>query len=178
MTQSLVDAFGSAVVVPGTGILLNSAMHNFNPVPGELGSIAPWKRAAHFGCPLLVLAPDGRPRLALGGGGGTKIVTGLAQVLVRVIERGESLANAIAAPRIHCDGAAVELDERVFAHVEAELRARGHDVELASSSFGAPAFARLNGIEMTHGGATAGVDPFSDAGAAAPSCSLRPHGRN
>ena len=166
MTQSLVDEFGSAVVVPGTGILLNSAMHNFNAVPGQLGSIAPWKRAPHFGTPLIVLAPDGSPRLAIGGGGGTRIVTGLAQVLVRVLERRESVAAALAAPRIHCDGAVVEIDERAFPGVEAELRERGHPVEPVTSSFGAPAFARLNGIEITRGGLAGGVDPMSNAGAA------------
>jgi gamma-glutamyltranspeptidase / glutathione hydrolase len=166
MTQSLVDAFGSGVVVPGTGVLLNSAMHNFNPVPGELGSIAPWKRAPHFGTPLVVLEPDGSPRLALGGGGGTKIVTGLVQVLLRVLQRGESLAAAIAAPRIHCDGAAVEIDARAFSRVEGDLRARGHRVDRAVSSFGTPAFARVNGIELGDGRLVGAADPFSNAGAA------------
>jgi gamma-glutamyltranspeptidase/glutathione hydrolase len=168
MTQSLIDPFGSAVVARGTGVLLNSAMHNFNPVPGEVGSIAPWKRAGHFGTPLVVLDPDGNPRLAAGAGGGTRIVTGLAQVLVRVIQRGEPLPDAIAAPRIHCDGAAVELDERVAAQLELELRARGHEVEPRAASFGAPAFARVNAIEITPGRLVGAADPFSNAGAAAP----------
>jgi gamma-glutamyltranspeptidase / glutathione hydrolase len=168
MTQSLIDPFGSAVVARGTGVLLNSAMHNFNPVPGELGSIAPWKRAAHFGTPLVVLDPAGNARLAAGAGGGTKIVTGLAQVLLRVIERGEPLPDAIAAPRIHCDGAAVEVDQRVAAQLAPELRARGHQVEPRGSSFGAPAFARINAIEITPDGLTGAADPFSNAGAAAP----------
>ena len=168
MTQSVIDPFGSAVVASGTGVLLNSAMHNFNPVPGEIGSIAPWKRAAHYGTPLVVLDPAGNPRLAAGAGGGTKIVTGLAQVLMRVIERGEPLAEAIAAPRIHCEGGAIEVDERVAAQLEPELRARGHEVEARASSLGAPAFARVNAIQITPGRLTGAADPFSNAGAAAP----------
>jgi gamma-glutamyltranspeptidase/glutathione hydrolase len=166
MTQSLVDEFGSAVVVPGTGVLLNSAMHNFNPAPGRIGSIGPGRRAPHFGTPLVVLTPDGRPRLAIGGGGGTRIVTGIAQVLTRVLGRGEPLASAIAAPRIHCEGGPIEVDHRAVAVVRAGLQLRGHRVQRAVQRFGRPAFARLNGIEIAaDGGLTGGVDPYTNAGA-------------
>ena len=72
LTQSIIDAYGSGVVVPGTGILLNSAMHNFSPVPGRTGSIAPWKRSAHNGTPVVVLT-RGAPLSAIGGARRTKI---------------------------------------------------------------------------------------------------------
>ena len=85
LTQSVIDPFGCGVVVPGTGVLLNSAMHNFSPVPGQLGSIGPWKRSVHNGVPTIVLDRDGSPILAIGGAGGTKIISGVVQVLVVVL---------------------------------------------------------------------------------------------
>jgi gamma-glutamyltranspeptidase/glutathione hydrolase len=167
MTQSIIDPFGAGVVVAGTGILLNSAMHNFDPRPGFLRSIAPWKRSAHFGTPLVVLDPDGAPRLALGGGGGTKIVTGLAQMLVNVIDRGWALQEAADAPRVHAEDATAEVEARIAAASREELRRRGHTLEVPDPPPAATTFARINGIEIGRDGiASSGVD-FEPAGAAA-----------
>lgn len=168
MTQSVIDPFGSGVVVEGTGILLNSAMHNFDPRPGRLRSIEPWKRSAHFGTPLLLLGPDGGAFLALGGAGGTKVVTGLAQVLAHVVDRGWCLQDAIEAPRVHCETAVSEIDARISRTAGDELRRRGHTVDNARSHPGAAAFARINGIEIGRDGTlSSGVDVFEHAGAAA-----------
>jgi gamma-glutamyltranspeptidase / glutathione hydrolase len=173
MTQSLVDAFGSGVVVPGTGILLNSCMHNFNPLPGQLRSIAPWKRSVHNGTPAIVLRPDGSPHLAIGGAGGTKIITGVAQILINVLDRGWTLQDAVAAPRVHNEGDVSEIDARVDPGVAERLRRMGHDLSVVTPRYARPVSSRINGIAIdaglpTAGGALAsGVDPFGDAGAAA-----------
>ncbi|MBI4278912.1 MAG: gamma-glutamyltransferase [Armatimonadetes bacterium] len=168
MTQSIIDAFGSGVVVPGTGILLNSAMHNFNPVPGQLGSIAPWKRSVHNGTPVIVLRPDGTPCLAIGGAGGTKIITGVAQILVNVLDRHWKLQDAVEAPRVHNEGWESQVDGRVPVGVVDELRRMGHSLEVVMPRFARPGFSRINGIAAGPDGTlSSGVDPFSDAGAAA-----------
>ena len=168
MTQSLIDAFGSGVVVPGTGILLNSAMHNFNPIPAQLGSIAPWKRSVHNGVPTIVVRPDGRPALAIGGGGGTKIITGVAQALVHVLDHGWSIQEAVAAPRVHNEGGDSQIDSRVAVEVRGALCRMGHRFEPVTSQFARPAFARINAIAVDTAGARwSGIDPFGDAGAAA-----------
>jgi gamma-glutamyltranspeptidase / glutathione hydrolase len=169
MTQSIIDAFGSGVVVPGTGILLNSAMHNFNPVPGRVGSIAPWKRSAHYGTPTIVLRPDGQPLLAMGGAGGTKITTGVAQVLVSVVDHGLGIQQAIEVPRVHNEGGPSQVDARLNADVRDRLAAMGHNVEVVQSAFAQPGWARINGIMLSATNQLrSGVDPFGDAGAAAP----------
>jgi gamma-glutamyltranspeptidase/glutathione hydrolase len=169
MTQSIIDAFGSGVIVPGTGILLNSAMHNFNPVPGRVGSIAPWKRSAHYGTPTIVLKPDGKPLLAIGGAGGTKITTGVSQVLVNLLDYGQALQTAIDAPRVHNESGGSELDARFPPGVADRLRSMGHPIEVVSPAFAQPAWARINAICVSDTGETSsGVDPFGDAGAAAP----------
>ncbi|MCA1644295.1 MAG: gamma-glutamyltransferase [Chloroflexi bacterium] len=169
MTQSIIDAFGSGVLVPGTGILLNSAMHNFNPVPGRVGSIAPWKRSAHYGTPTIVLRPDGQPVLAIGGAGGTKITTGVAQVVANVVDHGPGLQAAIDAPRVHNEGGPSQVDARFGADVRGRLAGMGHTVEIVESGFAQPGWARINGILFSPPDQfSSGIDPFGDAGAAAP----------
>jgi gamma-glutamyltranspeptidase/glutathione hydrolase len=169
MTQSIIDAFGSGVLVPGTGILLNSAMHNFNPVPGRVGSIAPWKRSAHYGTPTIVLRPDGQPLLAIGGAGGTKITTGVAQVLANVVDHGPGLQEAIDAPRVHNEGGSSQVDARFGADVRDRLAAMGHAVDVVQSGVAEPGWARINGILFSPPNQfSSGVDPFGDGGAAAP----------
>jgi gamma-glutamyltranspeptidase/glutathione hydrolase len=167
MTQSIIDAFGSGMVIPGTGVLLNSAMHNFNPIPGQLGSVAAGKRSVHNGTPTIVLSPDGSPRLAIGGAGGTKIITGVAQILVNVLDRGWSLQDAVAAPRVHNEGWESEVDDRISLAVREELQRLGHRFTLVSPRFARPVFSRINGIAFELSGHCAsGVDTLSDAGAA------------
>lgn len=168
MTQSIIDAFGSGVVVPGTGMLLNSAMHNFNPLPGRLGSIAPWKRSVHNAVPTIVLRQDGSPCLTIGGAGGTKIITGVAQILVNVLDRGWGLQDAVAAPRVHNEGDESQIDSRIHDEARDRLRAMGHRFETLTSRFAEPAFSRINGMALDGDGvAHSGVDPFTDAGASA-----------
>jgi gamma-glutamyltranspeptidase / glutathione hydrolase len=168
MTQSIIDAFGSGVVVSGTGILLNSCMHNFNPLPGRLRSIAPWKRSVHNGVPTVVLREDGRPYLTIGGAGGTKIITGVAQILVNVLDRAWDLQDAVAAPRVHNEGYTSQMDGRIRPEVFKRLRGMGHDLSRETPGYARPVFSRINGIAISSGGILAsGVDPFGDAGAAA-----------
>jgi gamma-glutamyltranspeptidase/glutathione hydrolase len=155
--------------VPGTGILLNSAMHNFTPAPGQLGSIAPWKRSVHNGVPTIVLRPDGSPLLAIGGAGGTKIITGVVQAIVHVLDHGWTVQEAIDGPRAHHEGNLSEVDARVGPEVLARLRRLGHQFDVVRSEYARPGFSRVNGIQISADGrATSGVDSWSDGGAAAP----------
>lgn len=167
MTQSIIDAFGSGIVVPSAGFLLNSAMHNFNPIPGRRGAIAPWKRSAHNGAPTIVLREDGTPCLAVGGAGGTKVITGVVQTLVNRIDRGWTMQEAVAAPRVHNEGGPSEIDARFPPTTVNALRDLGHRLEIVRPTFASPGFSRVNAIAVDEAGTlTSGVDVFTDAGAA------------
>ena len=84
-TQTAVSLFGSGIVVPDTGILMNNSMIWFNPRPGYVNSIAAYKR------PLVNMSPiiasnNRRPVLALGAPGGRKIISAVLQVLLNIVD--------------------------------------------------------------------------------------------
>lgn len=109
-TATVNTAFGSKVVIPGTGILLNNQMDDFSIEPGvpnafklvgaEANAIAPGKRPLSSMSPTIVLR-DGKPILALGAAGGPTIISQTVLNLVGVLDLGLSLDAALAQPRFH-----------------------------------------------------------------------------
>ncbi|MBI2755109.1 MAG: gamma-glutamyltransferase [Chloroflexi bacterium] len=128
-TQTQGDAFGSAMVVPGYGFLLNNAMKLFDPRPGGSNSIAPGKRPGTAPCPTLV-RKDGRPVMALGSPSGTRIINAIAQTLVNTIDHGLCLQAAVDLPRIHWSGDEFEVEADIPADALEGLRAMGHTLEV------------------------------------------------
>jgi gamma-glutamyltranspeptidase/glutathione hydrolase len=126
-TQTLHNLFGSRAMVPGTGMLLNDTMAIFDPHPGTPLSIEPGKRMTSSMAPTILLR-DGRPVLALGLPGGTKIFTSVVQAIVNVIDHGMSLQEAVEAPRVWTQGQDLELETAIGDDVRAGLAARGHHV--------------------------------------------------
>jgi gamma-glutamyltranspeptidase/glutathione hydrolase len=110
ITATLNTSFGAKVTVPGTGIMLNNQMDDFAAAPGvpnsfglvgaEANAVAPGKRPLSSMSPTLVLK-DGVPQLTLGAAGGPTIISQVALTLVNRIDLGMSLADALAAPRVH-----------------------------------------------------------------------------
>lgn len=127
ITFSLNNNFGSAVVAPGTGFLLNS---NLDAAPAHSPQeISAGKRAWSPITPTLVVR-GGRTVLALGGVGGSTIPESVLQVLTNVIDYRQDLATAIDAPRLQ-EWTCCELDIegwRVPTSVLDDLTARGHDI--------------------------------------------------
>ena len=126
-TQTINSLFGSRVVVPDTGMLMNNTMFIFDPHPGHAMSVEPGKRMTSSMAPTIVLR-DGRPALALGLPGGARIFTSVLQALVNVIDHGMSLQEAVEAPRMWTQGQELEVETAVGDAVRAGLAARGHRV--------------------------------------------------
>lgn len=113
MTQTLLSAFGAAVVSPSTGLLMNNGIMWFDPEPGRPNSVGPGKRCLMNICPVIVDTPDGT-RLALGASGGRKILPAVAQVALMMADHGMTLDQAMHAPRIDVSGGAtVQADSRM-----------------------------------------------------------------
>lgn len=166
LTNTLGDLWGSYTVAEGTGMLLNDGMLWFNPVPGHINSIEPGKMplsnlTAVLGC------RDGRAALAIGAPGGRKLTTSVLQAIVNFVDHKRSLQDAVAAPRLHCEGAKVQIDSRVAPDVLDELARRGHTLEVLEESFVTANFARPVGIAIdpVTGEHRSGVDALRMAAA-------------
>ncbi len=142
-TATVNTTFGSKVVIPGTGIVLNNQMDDFSIQPGvrnafglvgaEANAVAPRKRPLSSMSPTLVLE-NGQPVLSLGAAGGPTIITQVVCTAARVLDDGLALDKALAAPRLHHQWSPDELRIEAAAGPDnlADLRRRGHRVETTS----------------------------------------------
>jgi gamma-glutamyltranspeptidase/glutathione hydrolase len=143
ITATINTAFGSKVIVPGTGVVLNNQMDDFSIAPGvpntfglvgaEANAVAPGKRPLSSMSPTIVLR-DGRPVLTLGAAGGPTIITQVVMTLLYHLDLGRPLPEAVASPRIHHqwlpDGLRVQksLGEEIIQG----LKKRGHKIKQVS----------------------------------------------
>ncbi len=147
LCTSVSASFGSLVAVPGTGIILNNGMGNFDPRPGRPNSIAPGKMPI-FAVPVLVALEDGRAVFAAAGAGGYRITTGVLHALVHWRDFKLPLADSIAAPRVHCQGKETYVDARIGPAVRDALAALGHRVVVQSDDPGLNAFSRVSAVSL------------------------------
>ncbi len=157
LTTTVNGYFGSCVVAPGTGVLLNDQMDDFDAaagVPNQFGLVGtgvnlpePGKRPLSSMAPTLVFDAEGRVVLVVGSPGGATIPSTVAQVIQRVLADKMPLAQAVSAPRIHHqwlpDVVVVEpfgLD----AASAAALETKGHVLTFRSRPFGNPQAAAID----------------------------------
>lgn len=123
-TITLVSLFGSKVLSPSTGILLNNGISWFDPEPGKPNSLAPGQPALTNMAPTLVDRGDGA-LIAIGAAGGRRIVPAIAQVLAGVLLSGLSLEESLARPRVDFSGnGSVTADTRLGREAMARLEER------------------------------------------------------
>ena len=175
LTYTLNTGFGSKVVAPGTGFLLNNEMDDFASAPGrpnaygliqgEANAIAPGKRPLSSMTPTLLLK-DGELAMALGSPGGPTIINTVFETILNVVEWRMDVQRAVTAPRYHHQWRPDRIGYEPFAfspEVVAALRARGHlfaPVPMDQGSCHAI-------IVLADGWRAAGCDPrLPDAGAA------------
>ncbi|NND99180.1 MAG: gamma-glutamyltransferase [Pirellulaceae bacterium] len=111
ITATVNTTFGSKVIVPGTGVVLNNEMDDFSSqvgVPNAFGligaqnnAIAPGKRPLSSMSPTIVLNQDDQPVLTVGAAGGPKIITQVLLAIIRTLDFDDNLQQAVAAPRFH-----------------------------------------------------------------------------
>ncbi len=143
-TQTIHAVFGSKVTTPGTGMLLNNTMNIFDPHPGNANSIAPGKRMVSSMSPTIVMK-DGKPFMALGTPGATRIFPSVLQAIVNVIDHRMTLQEAVEAPRVWTQGQALEVEPGIAGSVRDGLKAMGHDVQVTPRVAGG-----MNGVMFDH----------------------------
>ncbi len=126
-THTINSLFGARFMVPGTGLIPNNYMANFDPHPGRALSIAPGKRVPTSMAPIMALW-DGQLRYALGLPGGLRIFPSALQTLLNLIDHGMSLPEAVEAPRLWTQGGPVEIEDAIPESVREGLRRRGHEL--------------------------------------------------
>ncbi|MDW8059699.1 MAG: gamma-glutamyltransferase [Thermomicrobium sp.] len=156
LTQTLLSAWGSRVVAPDTGILMNNGMFWFDPEPGHANSIEPGKRPLANMAPTFVFSDD-RLFLVLGAMGGRRIIDAVAQVVSNVVDHRLGIQAAISAPRIDCSVQPSAVSARIDPRAIAELERRGHRLEIVREDFADVPFASPGGIlcdsdRTLHGG--------------------------
>ena len=113
LTQTLLSVFGSKVVLPSSGVLMNNGIMWFDPRPGSPNSLAGGKRPLTNMNPIIVRR-DGKAWFAIGASGGRKILPAVFQVSSFLIDHGMSLEDAFHQPRIDASGGeTVSLDPRL-----------------------------------------------------------------
>jgi gamma-glutamyltranspeptidase/glutathione hydrolase len=118
VTQTLLSVFGSRVVSPSTGVLLNNGIMWFDPEPGKPNSLAPGKRCLGNYCPIIGEIRGSTPeprRFALGASGGRKIIGTVLQISSFMMDHGASLEEAFHRPRIDMSGEGRIIADRALA---------------------------------------------------------------
>ena len=103
LTTTLLSAFGSRYVLPGTGILMNNGVMWFDPRPGLPNSIRPGTRALTNMCPVIV-ARNGLPWLGVGASGGRRILGAVLQLASFIVDFDMDPEAAAHHPRIDVNG--------------------------------------------------------------------------
>jgi gamma-glutamyltranspeptidase/glutathione hydrolase len=98
VTQTLLSIFGSRLMLPGTGVLMNNGIMWFDPERGRPNSLAAGKRCLTNYCPVIVESNE--RRFALGASGGRRILPAVAQLLSFLTDFRMTLDAAFHAPRI------------------------------------------------------------------------------
>ena len=138
MTYTLEDNYGSKILVPGAGFLLNNEMGDFNAGPGltdrtglvgtEANLAAPGKRMLSSMTPT-ILARDGKLFLTIGSPGGRSIISTVLTAILNVVDFGMNVQEAVDAGRFHHQWLPDELRYEKFGlstDTLELLRSRGH----------------------------------------------------
>ena len=165
VTQTLLSIFGSRVVSPSTGMLLNNGIMWFDPEPGKPNSLGPNKRCLANYSPVIGEDAAGR-RFAIGASGGRKILGAVMQLSSFMIDHGLDLEEAFHTPRIDVSGsgkitADQTLSADIIAALEKEMPVTQTRRNTYPYSFACPAGVMRDG-EMNMG-CTEIMSPYGDA---------------
>ena len=167
LTQTLLSVFGSKVVLPTSGVLMNNGVMWFDPRPGSPNSLGPAKRPLTNMCPVIARR-NGKGWFAIGASGGRKIMPAVFQIASFLIDHGMSLEDAFHQPRIDASGGdTVGVDPRLPDPVKKALADAFPTVEtelvVYPTNFACPSAVLNDPGEGTHFGVADVMSPWSGA---------------
>ncbi len=166
VTQSLGNGFGSGIVIPGTGVCLNNALHWTSTEPDHPNVVQPGKRHEWPVAPVQLFR-DGQLWGTVGTPGSYGILVTTVQVLANLIDFGLNVQDAIGAPRFRWLDEAIDrlpadtmrIESRVPEATRRALAARGYGLEVMG-----PWSMRVGGVQavlrdVATGWLMGGADP-------------------
>ena len=169
ITQSLGNGFGSGVMIPGTGVLMNNFVywtetHRDCPTPN---AIEPGKRWSCCMAPVHVLDGD-KFWFSIATPGSYGILQTTVQMLLNVVEFDADVQAAIEAPRFRVwEGTRMQVEDRISVVVREELTQRGHQLELVGDYSPLVGGGQSVMVDRESGARIAGADPRRDGYAVA-----------
>ncbi len=173
MTTTLNTAFGTGIMVPGAGFLLNNEIDDFAIQEGAantygligigINAIEPGKRPLSSMTPAVVRDGGQAVRMVIGAPGGPRIITAVLQVILRTEVYGQTLEEAIRAPRLHQQWSPrrTSIEAGWDPRLLQDLRYRGHELETIAGTM-----ASVQAIFLEVGGEPVGVSDPRRGGAA------------
>src|SRR5215472_10643121 len=166
MTTTLMSSFGSRVLLPQSGVLLNNGMMWFDPRPDVPNGIEPGKRPLCNMLPI-ILAENGRPYIAGGASGGRRILASVFQLMTFIADFGMDVDTAAHHPRIDVSSAdSASADARLPAAVLNALEGDG-DLQVVQHNAVPINFACPNVIVQTADGTRTGISDAASPWSAA-----------
>uniref|UniRef100_A0A3B1K1G1 Gamma-glutamyltransferase 1b n=1 Tax=Astyanax mexicanus TaxID=7994 RepID=A0A3B1K1G1_ASTMX len=144
-TSTINRYFGSKVMSASTGIILNNEMDDFSsPLitnsfgvpPSPNNFIKPHKRPMSSMCPAILFDKNHKVKMVVGGSGGTKITTSVAQVILNSLSFNYDLKRSVVEPRVHNQlSPNITLVEAGFDQAVADgLAQKNHVIEVLTST--------------------------------------------
>ena len=165
LIESVFSLFGSATMIPGTGILLNNRLSGFSLDPRSPNVLAPGKRPVHTLNTVMVLAGS-TPRFVYGTPGAQAQVQTNFQLTVGLVDHELDVQEAIEAPRwFHESGRALKIESRISEQARKGLAAKGHELQLLGDWAEVTGGAQAVAIDE-NGVFSAGADPRREGYAA------------
>ena len=164
LTQTLLSTFGSKLLGPRSGLLLNNGVMWFDPRPGRSNSLAAGAQPLSNMCPAIVLA-DGW-RVALGASGGRRILPAVLQLVSFLVDHGMSLEDAFHQPRLDVSGPdLVTADQRLPFAVEPPpgVASRRLPPQPSPLQFACPTAVQDDTAAGWREGMTEPIQPWADA---------------
>ena len=170
VTTTVNTIFGSKLMVPSLGLVLNDEMDDFGVAPGvpnafklageKNNEVAPGKRPLSSMSPLIALK-DGRPALAAGGSGGPTIITGVAQATIDSFAFHLEPEAAVRLPRVHMQAEPdiVFVEQNLPFHTRDALAAMGYHLKIV------PELGAISAIRIRPGQLSGAFDPLKGGGA-------------
>ena len=139
LTTTINLLFGSQVIVPDTGVIMNNEMNDFSVpgvsnafgfIPSPANYIKPGKRPLSSISPTIVEFANGTLYYVTGAAGGSRIITATVQSLVHVLDQGMTALQAVRQPRLHDQllPNQVSFEYAYNNQTVAFMKSRGHNV--------------------------------------------------